>query len=188
MTAPPPQPPDPVARRASRLREGPVRRTLAHRLAPLRRQWQALPRRQRLLACVAAGLVAGAWAWWVLLGPALATLREAPAQHQALDAQLAQVRALQAQAQALQSLPRMGRDEARRALEASVAQALAGTGRLVIAADSATVTLTNVSGDALAQWLAQARINARAIPADARLTRNASGLWDGTLVLTLPPA
>lgn len=151
------------------------------------RTWQALPRRQRLLAVVAGGLVAGAVAWWVLLGPAMATLRNAPAQHQALDTQLAQMRALQAQAQAMQSLPRMGRDEAQRALEASVTEALGSGGRLVVAADSATLTLTNVRGDALAQWLAQARANARAVPADARLTRNASGLWDGTLVLTLPP-
>lgn len=165
----------------------PPGQALAQRLAPLARQWQALPRRQRLLAAVAGGLVAGALAWWLLLGPALATLRDAPAQHQALDTQLAQMRALQVQAQAMQALPRMGRDEAQRALEATVTQALGGTGRLVIAADSATLTLTNASGDALAQWLAQARANARAVPADARLTRNASGLWDGTLVLTLPP-
>lgn len=156
------------------------------RLAPLYRQWQVLPRRQRLLAAVAGGVVAGALAWWILLGPALATLRHAPAQHQELDTQLAQMRALQAQAQAMQSLPRMGRDEAQRALEASVSSALAGAGRLVVTADSATLTLASARGDALAQWLVQARVNARAVPSDARLTRNASGLWDGTLVLALP--
>ena len=38
----------------------------------------------------------------------------------------------------------------------------------------------------VAQWLAQARINARALPGEARLNRTAAGLWDGTVVLTLP--
>lgn len=159
---------------------------LAQHLAPLRQQWHLLPRRQQVLAVLAGGLVAGALAWWTLLGPALSTLRGAPMQHQALDTQLAQMRALQAQAQAMQAMPRMGRDEAQRALEASVKQALGPTGRLVAGADSATLTLSGAHGDALAQWLAQARANARAVPADAHLARNASGLWDGTLVLTLP--
>lgn len=165
---------------------GPLNARLARHLAPWRQQWQALPRRQRLLAAIAGGLVAGAIVWWTLLGPALATLRSAPAQHQALDTQLAQMRALQAQAQAMQSMPRMGREESQRALEASVTQALGSAGRLVAGADSATLTVTGASGDALAQWLVQARANARAVPTDAQLSRNVSGLWDGTLVLRLP--
>ena len=31
------------------------------------------------------------------------------------------------------------------------------------------------------------RVNARALPSEARLQRNPAGLWEGTLVLTLPP-
>jgi general secretion pathway protein M len=31
------------------------------------------------------------------------------------------------------------------------------------------------------------RSNARALPGEARLARNAAGGWDGSLVLTLPP-
>ena len=31
------------------------------------------------------------------------------------------------------------------------------------------------------------RSNARAIPGEAKLARNATGGWDGTLVLALPP-
>ena len=54
-------------------------------------------------------------------------------------------------------------------------------------AQLALVTLAGVPPDALAQWLAQARINARAVPGEARLQRNAAGQWDGTLVLNLPP-
>jgi general secretion pathway protein M len=52
--------------------------------------------------------------------------------------------------------------------------------------DRVTITLTSTAPDALAQWLAQARANARAIPAEAHLVRNAAGMWDGNLVLTLP--
>jgi general secretion pathway protein M len=50
-----------------------------------------------------------------------------------------------------------------------------------------TVTLLGTAADALAEWLTQARVNARALPSEARLVRNASGLWEGTVVLTLPP-
>jgi general secretion pathway protein M len=39
--------------------------------------------------------------------------------------------------------------------------------------------------DALAQWLAQVRLNVRVLPAEARLRRSAAGSWDGTLVLHL---
>lgn len=157
------------------------------RMTRLRLQWQSLPRRQRLLAAVAGGVIVGALVWWVALGPALSTLRNAPAQHRALDTQLQQMRGLQAQAQAMRSLPRMGRDEAQMALQASVTGQLGAGTRLVISGDAATLTLAGVRADALAQWLAQARTSARAVPSEAHLSRNANGLWDGTLVVGLPP-
>jgi general secretion pathway protein M len=37
----------------------------------------------------------------------------------------------------------------------------------------------------LAQWLAQARLNARVVPSEAHLVQSATGTWDGTLVLNL---
>jgi general secretion pathway protein M len=57
----------------------------------------------------------------------------------------------------------------------------------VASGDRATLTLTGVAPDALAQWLTQARVNARTLPNEAHLHRNAAGLWEGTLVLALPP-
>ena len=74
--------------------------------------------------------------------------------------------------------------------------------------DRATVTLKGAPADALGQWLAQARSNARAAPVEVRLARSAAAApapnapapvtlgtpatamprWDGTLVLVLPPA
>lgn len=81
----------------------------------------------------------------------------------------------------------MNREEAQRALEATVAQHLGSGARLVVSGDAATLTLSGVRGDALAQWLTQARVNARAVPSQARLSRNASGLWEGSLEVALAP-
>jgi len=155
--------------------------------ALLKARWEGLAAREKMLTVAAAALVAVALVWLVLLGPALATLRSAETQRRALDEQLRQMQLLQAQAQALQAQPKQNHDDAVRLLELSVRQRLGTTGRILIAGDRATVTLTGASPDALAQWLTQARVNARALPGEARIARNAAGLWDGTLVLALPP-
>lgn len=155
--------------------------------AALGARWNTLAAREKTLVLAAAALVAGALLWWVALAPALATLRSAEAQHRALDAQVERMVRLQLQAQAMQAQPRQGYDEALRQLEQAIRGQLGTTARYAIAADRVTVTLMGASGQALAQWLSQVRVNARALPGEARLTRNANGSWDGTLVLTLPP-
>jgi general secretion pathway protein M len=114
-------------------------------------------------------------------------LRAAEEQHRALDAQLQRMRALQTQAQALQSQPRQSYDEAVRQLERSVRERLGTSARLVVSGERATVTLSGTPPDALAQWLTQVRVTARAVPGEAHLYRNSGGLWEGSLVLTLPP-
>jgi general secretion pathway protein M len=68
-----------------------------------------------------------------------------------------------------------------------VRQRLGAAARTLIAADRATIPLTGAAPEAVAQWLSQARANARVLPSEARLNRNASGLWEGTVVLSLPP-
>lgn len=148
--------------------------------------WSGLAAREKLLASGAAALVLVALVWWLLIGPALAVLRTSEPQHRALDAQLARMQALQQQARTLQGQPKQGHDESLRALEASVRQRLGTTARTTVAGDRVTLSLTGTPPDALAAWLAEARTNARALPAEARLTRGAAGGWDGTLVLTLP--
>ncbi|ROZ79490.1 type II secretion system protein GspM [Ramlibacter sp. WS9] len=153
----------------------------------LRTHWEGLRPREQAMVAVAALVVVAALVWLVALGPALSTLRTAEVQRRSLDAQLQHMRALQQQAQALQSQPKQGYDEALRALEASIKQRLGTTARTVIAGERVTVTLAGTAPDALAQWLTQARVNARALPGEARLYRNSAGLWEGTLVLTLPP-
>jgi general secretion pathway protein M len=153
----------------------------------LRARWVALAPREQALVAGAVALVVFALLWWVALAPALATVRNAETQHRALDNQLQQMLRLQAQAKAMQAQPRQNHDDAMRQLELAIRQQLGVSARYSIAGDRVSVTLTNTPAPALAQWLSQVRANARALPGEARLTRNASGGWDGSLVLTLPP-
>lgn len=153
----------------------------------LKARWEQLAPREKTLVGGAVMLVTLALLWWLAIAPAVATLRTADAQHRALDEQLQRMLGLKSQAQAMQSQPKQGYEEALRLLENSVRQRLGSTARMTVAGDRVTLTLGGASADALSQWLTQARVNARALPSEARLTRNASGLWDGTLVLTLPP-
>ena len=174
----------------------------------LRARWQALAPREQTLVLAAAGVVGLALLWWVALAPALSTLRTAAPRHAELDAQLQRMQSLQAEAQQLQSAPRAARGDTAAALRAALTQRLGNTAQLSMVGDRATVTLKGAPADALAQWLAQARSNARAAPIEARLTRSAPApaprtanapatlgspaapampRWDGTLVLALPP-
>ncbi|MBC7601429.1 MAG: type II secretion system protein M [Ramlibacter sp.] len=155
-------------------------------LTPVRARWDAFAPREKVLVAGAIGLVIFAIMWWWLLAPALATLRTSEAQRHELDAQLQSMRSMQAQAKAVQSQPKPGYDEALRLLELSVRERLGTTGRLSLQGERATITLTGTAPDTVAQWLAQARVNARALPAEVRINRNATGLWEGTVVFTLP--
>jgi general secretion pathway protein M len=155
--------------------------------AMLRARWQRLAPREKLLVGGAIGLVAATLIWLIAIGPALVTLRTAEEQHRAVDAQVQRMRSLQTQAQAMQGQPKQNHEEALRQLELSVRQRLGTTARMVVAGDRVTVTLSGTAGDALAQWLTQVRMNARALPGEANLLRNSGGLWEGTLALTLPP-
>ncbi|WP_218510405.1 type II secretion system protein GspM, partial [Variovorax sp. dw_308] len=134
-------------------------------------RWAEMETRERRLVTAAVTLVLLALVWWVALAPALNTLSAAREEHKRLDAQLQRMSTLQAQAKALQSQPRANRDESLRALESSVRQSLGASAQVVNAGDAANVMMRAAPADALAQWLAQARNNARAVPREAHLTR-----------------
>lgn len=153
--------------------------------AHLQTRWSALQRREQQLVQAALALLLAAGLWWLALAPALATLRSAESQHRLLDAQLQQMQRLQAQASTLQAQPRLALADARRLLQASVQQQFGATAQLALLGERATVTLQGAAPDALAQWLAQVRLNVRLTPHEARLQRSAAGLWNGTLVLLL---
>lgn len=172
--------------------------------------WPGLAAREQRMVQAMLALVLLALLWWVGLAPALRTLSTAPAAHAELDAQLQRMSALQIQAKALQSQPRASRDEALRAIETSVQQGLGPNAQIQVAGagEGVLVTLRGSAADELAQWLAQARGNARAVPREVHLTRSQAGTparapiagqplgpaapgdarvrWDGTLVMNLP--
>ncbi len=169
---------------------------LAATLSPVRARWRALDAREQSLVGAAAVLVGLALLWWVGISPALSTLREAKTQQRALAADLEKMQRLRGQALAIQAQPKMERAESIRALEALVKQRLGASAQLSIIGDRATVTLRNAPAGELAQWLSQARVNARAVPGEARLVRSTApsanapagmATWDGTLVLNLAP-
>ena len=156
---------------------------------------QALPKkdRQRLGGLAAVFMALMLWTW--NLAPALKTLREVPLQLSQLDAQTQQLKAMQAQAQALQKSPRIKPNDASRLLQKTAAEMLGGGARLNLEGSRATLTLSGVSADSLAQFVAFARIQSQAMPIEAHLQKfSASGsankdskeLWRGTLILSLP--
>lgn len=157
----------------------------------LQSRWSALNPREQILIRRTTIFLALALLWWVAVAPPLRTLRQAEVQRRSLDVQWETMQNLQAQAQALQSQPSISHDEALRSLDGAVKLRLGTTAQLEVVGERATVTLRNTPADALALWLAQARVNARATPNEVRLVRSVANptgpaAWDGTLVMSLP--
>lgn len=163
------------------------------RLQRLQAAWAGLPPREQRLILLAAGVVVMALLWWLSLAPALKTLRTAPAARAELQTMAQQMQSLQQEAEALKALPKLERAQALQALEAATRDHLGSSAQLSVVGDRAQVTLNATSAQALADWLVQARANARAAPIDARLRRmeqlesDTSAAWNGTISLSLPP-
>ena len=153
-------------------------------LATLQVRWQSVSAREQRLVKWGVAVVGLALLWWVALAPALKILKTADQQRGVVEAEWLQMHALQAQAKVLQAKPMLAAEDARRLLNASVVP-LGTALQLDNAGDQVRVTVKGLSPDALAQWLATARQNARAVPSEAKLTRNAAGTWDGSLMLSL---
>lgn len=152
-------------------------------------QWESMAPRERRLVSIAAWVVGLALLWWVALGPAIQTLRKAPAQHAALDAQLATLQTLAATAAQLRgqnSAPTPSRGAAQSSLTQATAQ-LGTTAQISVQGDKAILTLQSTPPDALALWLNQVRVNARVVPVSAQLERasNPDG-WNGQITLAGP--
>jgi len=155
----------------------------------LQARWRAVAPREKALLLAAGALIILALVWWLFMSPALTVLRAADTQHRALDTQLQAMKGMQAQAQSLQSRPKVSYDEASRMLATLVKKNLGPQAQITMAGERATVTMKAVSPDALVAWLAQVRVDARALPLETRLTRNTTDTksgWDGVVVLVLP--
>jgi len=160
----------------------------------LRARWQALsPREQRSVSVLGAlfGLLLFGS---IAIAPALNTLRDSDHRRAQLGEQQTQMLALQAQAKALQTRPPLSRDEALRTLQSLTPNTQI---QLNVQGDRVVVQLKAVPAPTLANWMAQTRSQAQALPVEAHLTRsNTTGMapattspvvaWDGSMVLHLP--
>jgi general secretion pathway protein M len=147
--------------------------------------WEARAAREKTLLGWGAALVALTLIWAIGIAPAWRSIQKFEMQRTALDAQIRSMQRMQAQAKTLQAQPKLTQAQAAAALEATVKQSFAGQADVSLRAGDATVTLRNVSADAVAQWLATARNNAHTVPIQARLTRTGA-TWSGSLQMGLP--
>jgi general secretion pathway protein M len=140
----------------------------------------------------AAWLLGAVLLWTFNLAPALKTLRDVPPQASQLDAQTQSLKAMQAQAQALQKSPHLSQAEASALLQQSASEVLGIGARLSTEGARATLTISGVSADNLAQFLALARSKSHALAVEAHLQKftstgtNAKELWRGAIILNLP--
>jgi general secretion pathway protein M len=153
--------------------------------ASLRQWWGQRSHKEKWALKLAIALLAGALVWAFALAPTVRTLRSYEDSRLKLDADLQTMQDLQAQAQALQSMPRLSQSTATQALRESVQKAFGKSADFSANGANATVTLRGVPADTLAQWLTAARTEALSAPTQARLTSAASG-WSGTLQMALP--
>jgi general secretion pathway protein M len=149
----------------------------------LRQRWAALSARERRLVALAAAVIGAALLFAVGIAPAWRTLQAAPAEHARLDAELQSMQRLAAEARALRAVPPMAPGLAAQSLQAATAR-LEGA-RLMLQGERAVLTIDGASGEAIAQWLAEARQGARARPVEARLQGGDDGLYKGSIVVAL---
>jgi len=155
-----------------------------------RAAWQQRPARERRLLVLGAAVLLLALVWSAMIAPAWRVWREAPQRQAMLEAQTRQMRQWQAEAQQLQTPRRIEREQALRLLTASAASLLGPGAQLTPQGDSLRVGLQAAPAAGLAQWLAQAREQALALPSQAQLERQddkgSEPTWRGTLLLRLP--
>ncbi len=156
-------------------------------------QWrsppQALPEKDRTRIQFLGLVLIGILLWFGNIAPAIKTYQEAPLQLAQLEKQTESLKALQAQAVALQKAPRIKAQDAAALLQQSTTEILGNGAKLNLEATRATLTLTSVSAEGLAQFLSAVRSQAHALPLEAKLQKNKTGsqeVWRGTLILSLP--
>ena len=163
----------------------------ASQLQALRASWQArwaaMAPRERRMATAAAWLVGLTLLVVIGVRPAWRTLSQTPSQLREVDAQLDQMRRLADEAVALRQRPPVPPAQAEAALKAATDRLGEGA-RLALQPDRANLTLTNVPGDAVATWLEEARVGARARPLEASLQQVKPGIYSGTVVVALAAA
>ena len=152
-------------------------------LDALRARWRGLGARDQRLAGLALAVLGAFLLWTVAIQPAWRTLRDAPAQRDALELQLQEMRVLAAEVQQLRNAPALSTEQSAAALRAA-SERLGNRARLSLQGDRAVLTLNGVGSTQLREWLAEARAGARARPVEAQLSRAAQG-FSGSIVLNI---
>lgn len=137
----------------------------------LQAQWKSWSSREKQMVIAASMVVLCAIFWWLGLAPALQILRHADSRHQALGTQIQTMLRLQNQAQQLKNQPKISYQDATRELEVATTRHLGTAAQLEITQERATISLKQVPAEALATWLNQIRVNARATPTEVQLTQ-----------------
>jgi general secretion pathway protein M len=153
------------------------------RLAPARAWWSSLALRERRLLGLAGLVLVSYLVFATAVQPAWRTVRAAPAQLDALDAQLQSMQRLAAEARELRALPPVSPEQSVAALKAA-SDRLGEKARLSLQGDRAVLTLNGAGTEQLRAWLAEVRSGARARPVEANLSRAAGG-YNGTIVVAV---
>lgn len=162
----------------------------ASSIQTLRKEWQtrwaAMAPRERQIATAAIWLAVITFLVLVCIRPALRTLSDAPEKLRAVDVQLDEMRRLAEEVQVLRQRQPVPPAQAEAALKAAT-EHLGDAGKLVIQGDRATLTLNKVDGATLAGWLEEARAGARIKPVEAALMQVETGVYSGTIVVSMGP-
>lgn len=153
-------------------------------IAALKQRWGALSPRDRVLAASGLAVLALYLLWAIAIAPALATLRQAPLQLAALQAQEQQMQAQAQAANALRHVAPLAPAAATQALQAASTR-LGPQARLSLQGDRAVLTVQAVAAPQLVAWLAEVRAGARARVTEATLTQAGPGSYSGSITLAI---
>lgn len=162
-----------------------LRWKLKNKLNLISASFVSLSARERLMVLIAFYLVLGAFIWWVLLSPALNTLKNAPSQQLLLDQEIQAMQKMALEAKTIRAeskdLPRNFEQSLRLLSENS----LPGQTNITSAAGKLTVTLDPVSGQKLLQWLEAIRTELHSKPQELQIKASETQ-WQGTVVFLIP--
>lgn len=153
------------------------------RLAPLAAWWRTREPRERLILGIGGAVLALVLLFVVAVQPAWRTLRAAPAERAAQDAQWQEMQRLAAEAAELRAAPPVSPEQSAAALRAA-SERLGASAHLALQGERAVLALSGTSSAQLRDWLAEVRSAARARPVEANLTRGPNGL-SGSIVVVL---
>jgi len=144
-------------------------------------KWRSMAARERMAAGIGIAVLIAFIVWLLFVAPAWRTLRDAPAKLDKLEAELQQMQRLANEARTLRDAKDVPVAQAIEPLKVAT-ERLGPNASIAFQGDRATLTLNGVSGDALRDWLSEARSAAHARPVEVTLTRNPQGYAGAVIV------